>query len=365
MTCRCHRLLCLSLLWWLQLNYAMHLSASDLLIDHALIDPQPVATIINPFPAYTLLNSVAFHPHENLCCVACTHANQVALYRIDDKGLPAMVQSLSNPQANLCHPAHAAFSPDGKKISVANWSNQTIAIYQADDHGLFGPMPAAIIPCPERLTPHRPHASAFSPCGKFLAIAYGASSCYGRALALFRVAADGIGCQLFHLLQGNEELPGIPKGVAFSHDGTCLLVTFADENSLLIFGISKTDGKILKTPLQVIQGDETGISRPEDVKLSPNGDYCALSNSDKHTVSFYPFDKASNRLTQSMPCYVLENPEAELCFPHGLAFSPDGLFFLITEFGPIHTMDDGGIFWEHDTPAEQAKVHIYKTHFPT
>jgi DNA-binding beta-propeller fold protein YncE len=355
---RHHKVLFIFLLWLQQINGALHIYANEV-----LINPTPVTIVTNPCPLYSLINSVDFHPKKNLFCVTYTHGNRVVIYKIDAVGKSEMVQSLSNPIANLSEPQHAAFSPDGKKIVVANWTNQTLTIYQCEENGFFCAIPIAIIPSLSQFTHHRPHGITFSPCGKYLAIAYGATSQCGRAVALFRIKEEGTDIELVDALQGVEELPGIPKGITFTPDGNCLLVTFSDTNSLVIFDLARQDQTIIPIPKQVIQGQETKISRPEDVKISPDGNYCAITNSDQHTVTFYPFDKASNRIIQNTPSYVLQNSEARLCFPHGIAFSSDGSFVLITEFGPIHTTEEGGIFWDAAMQPDEAKVKIYKTIF--
>ncbi|NGX26853.1 MAG: hypothetical protein K940chlam6_00779 [Chlamydiae bacterium] len=327
-----------------------------------LIDPVPVAMVYNPNPHYSLINSIDYHPKQHLFCVTYTHSNKVLLYEINAAGKPEMVQSLNNPLAKLSEPQHAVFSPDGEKIVVANWTNQTLTIYQREEGDFFCAKPAAVIPSPSSLIHCKPHGIAFSPCGNYLAIAYGAASCYGRAIALFYMTKEGLDCELVHVLEGTEALPGIPKGITFSPDGTCLLVTFSDVNSLVIFNLSGNNKTILQTPRQVIQGQETRIFRPEDVKISANGNYCAVSNSEQNTVTFYLFDKTLNLVTQRIPCYILQNPEACLCFPHGIAFSPDGSFMLVSEFGLINTTEGGGIFWDNTTSPEQSKFNLYNFH---
>ncbi|NGX47171.1 MAG: hypothetical protein K1000chlam3_00543 [Chlamydiae bacterium] len=324
-----------------------------------LIDPVPTAMVCNPNPHYSLINSIDYHPKQPLFCVTYTHSNKVLLYEINGAGKPVIVQSLSNPLANLSEPQHAVFSPDGEKIVVANWTNQTLTIYQRKESDFFCAKPAAIIPSPSSLIHHKPHGIAFSPCGNYLAIAYGAASCYGRAIALFYMTKEGLDCELVHVLEGTEALPGIPKGITFSPDGTCLLVTFSDVNSLVIFNLSGNNKTILQTPRQVIQGQETRIFRPEDVKISANGNYCAVSNSDQNTVTFYLFDKTLNLVTQRIPCYILQNPEACLCYPHGIAFSPDGLFMLVTEFGSVNITKEGDIFLDNTTRPKQSKFNLY------
>lgn len=327
--------------------------------NETLIDQVPVAMVYNPGPNYSLINSIEHHPTLNLFCVTYTHNNKVVLYELNAAGKPKLVQTLRNPLANLSEPQHAVFSPDGEKMVVANWSNQTLTIYRRKSGCFFHTKPAAVIPSPDSLIYHKPHGIAFSPCGNYLAIAYGAASYHGKAVALFSVTKKGLDFELIHMLQA-EELPGIPKGITFSPNGKCLLVTFADVNSLVIYNLSENKKGILQTPRQVIQGEKTGIFRPEDVKITADGNYCAISNSDHHTVTFYPFDKTSNKITRCIPCDILQNPEACFCFPHGMAFSPNGSFMLVTEFGQIQTTEDGNIIWDDQTKPEQSKFNVYK-----
>ena len=234
--------ICLILLQ--QIHGTVHLDANDL-----AINPVPASIIPNPCPQYTLINSVDFHPNENLFCITYTQGNQVNLYRFNASGQPELYQSLSNPSAKLREPQHAAFSPNGKTIAVANSTNQTLTFYQKEKNDLFSPTPSSIIYSPNQLRNHKPHGITFSPCGNFLAIAYGASNSFSRGIALFHIIEDGKECKLVALLDGSKELPGIPKGIAFSPDGTCLLVTFADKNSLAIFGWSAKESDHPSNPI--------------------------------------------------------------------------------------------------------------------
>lgn len=312
---------------------------------------KPIAILTNPCPQYSLINSVAFHPTQNLFCATYTHGQEIIFYEIDNS-MPRMVHSLKNPLAKLDHPQHAVFASRGDKVIVANWSNQTLALYK-----IGALTPDVMIPSPNSLKSHKPHGIALSPCGHFLAIAYGAASYYDRAIALYRVKQDD--CVLLSML---EELPGTPKGITFSPDGTCLLVTFSDINSLVVYKLDAA--KIIQKPLQSIQGTETGISRPEDVKISPDGRYCAVTNSDCHTVTFYPFDRVLNQITQKSPCLILQNPEALLCMPHGIAFSPDGSYLVVSQFGNVSTSEEGDVVWDDNTLPDHARINVYKNFLP-
>ncbi|MBS0626823.1 MAG: YncE family protein [Verrucomicrobia bacterium] len=304
--------------------------------------------------------ALVFILKKNIFCITCSNSNKIIIYKIDSLGSLKEIQTLSNPSAQLKTPQHAIFSPDGEKIVVTNWDNEKITIYQRKKKDLYYTRPSAVLSCPSSLSHYKAHAIAISPCGHFLAVAYGASSFQGKAIALFELTEKKIGYHLISALYGPEQLSGIPKGITFSPDGACLLVTFSDENSIAIFDIDQSSQQILETPRQIIQGLETEISRPEDLKITPDQRYVAVTNSDQDTVTFYPFDKTLNQITAKIPSYVLKNPEANLCFPHGIAFSPDGAFMAVSEFGNIQTIEGGDLFWDNTTKPSEAKVHLYK-----
>lgn len=320
---------------------------------HCLIFPIPLTVMPNIDHQYSLINSVDFQRQKNLFCATYTHNNKICFYEIDQNYQPHFIQSLHNPLARLSEPQHAVFSPDGEKVVVANWTNQTLTVYKRKENGLYNEIPIAIISSPSALARCKPHGITFSPCGNYLAIAYGASSKYERAIALFKARGDGFEC--VSLLKNNA-LPGTPKGIEFSPDGTSLLVTFCEVNSLVIFNI---EGQTINPiPKQIIQSDD--ISRPEDIKITPNGRYCAISNSDLNTISFYGFDSKSNSIPQNSPFYVLQNPDAQLHFPHGIAFSPDGSCLLATQFGAVNIDKKGDIIWNYRTLSSEAKINLYQ-----
>lgn len=316
---------------------------------------KPICTVVNPCKNYSLVNSVDFHPKEHLMCVTYTLGDRVVLYKMGKVGDLQIFQTLSNPEGQLSAPQHAVFTPDGETLVVANWLSQAFTMYRREN-GKFNSVPDAVIPTTKELADYRYHGIAFSPCGKFLAVAYGAGSDYDRALAVFHFDSKKLTLKLACAFRGEDEVSGVPKGIAFSPDGNALLVTFSDKNSLEIFSFSKTTGKMAPHPRQVVQGNRTGIFRPEDVKISPDGTLCAISNSEVHTVSFFPFNSRTNTITRQHPLYTL----SDLKFPHGLAFSADQKYFCITQFGPIKTDEKGNIFWE-GLEAREAKVTLYRS----
>jgi len=320
---------------------------------HALFDPVPFTIIPNTEPVYSLLNSVDFHPQKPIFCIAHTHNNKISLYRIDEELHPTLIQTLEGPSAQLREPQHAVFSPDGQMLVVANWMNRSLNVYLSQKNGFFENNPSHSILLPKALQQSKPHGIAFSPSGQYLAVACGASTEFKNGLALFEL----IGYRLNPIsILKHDQLPGIPKGICFSPDGKNLLVTFSNP-SILIFHLNR--GRIDPLPKQIIQGIHTRLSRPEDIKLDPGGNYCAVSNSDQNTVTFYSFDKDTNTITDPNPFWVLSNPEAQLTFPHGLAFSSDGSYLAVTQFGQIETTPEGNIIWPKKFPPQEGRVNIY------
>jgi WD40 repeat protein len=324
-------------------------------IADAIIQPIPVAIIPNKDTQYSLINSVDFHPKENIFCAAYTHNNKVCLYKIASNGKPYLTQTLCNPLAQLKQPQHAAFSPDGKKIVAANWTDLSLSIFSKMTNGLFSETPAATIYFPKALHRSKPHGIAFSPCGNYLAVACGAASGFETGIALFKSQGNDLECisVLTHAY-----FMATPKGICFSPDGTHLLVSFCDPSFLSIYSIENE--MLNPIPRQIIEGINTGLSRPEDVKISPDGTYCAVTNSDKNTITFYGFNKKSNSITDAAPIWTLRNPHARLAFPHGLAFSHDGTYLAITQFGKVWITPEGNILWNKTLPPQAGTINLYR-----
>lgn len=321
------------------------------------IDPSPHYTVSGDDIRYSLVNSVHYHPKLNLFCAAYTHNNKIVLYTLDATGKAKISQVLRGELNTFGSPQHAAFSPDGNLLATVNWATNTLYFFKIQRDGNVNDQPLFHTPPAKLLEAYKPHGMAFSPNGKFLAVAYGASSGHHKGIGLYRMRTNA--CELCDLLD-EQDLPGIPKGITFSPDGNCLLVTFCDVNSIVIYDVNPRAESIFKYPRQIVQGPNTDIFRPEDIKIAPNGDYLVISNSEQHNVAFFFYDAAANLITQDTPFYVHKNPAAKHTFPHSLAFSPDGKYFLISQFGNIRVTDTGRILWDKNTEASQAKIHIYK-----
>lgn len=302
------------------------------------MNPSPIHVLRNANSEPSLVNSVDFHPNAQLFCVTYTHNNQIAIYKMIENDRARIIQVFQSKRTKLSCPQHALFSRDGQSLLVANWCNQTFNVYQADLQGMYQQVPSSILPFFTPSANFRPHGMAFSPDGNYLAVAFGASKLQPRAIALYQVnnlGTEQANFRLLHLLRGNEIEAGIPKGITFSPDGACLLVTLSETNSVINYTLDYSMDRIISTPRQVLSGAFSQLSRPEDIKFTADGNYFAVSNSSNDTVTFYMYDKENNSIVNYSPSYIIENPDAELSFPHGLAFSSDGKYLAVTQFGPV------------------------------
>ncbi|MDB5850426.1 MAG: Lactonase, 7-bladed beta-propeller [Rhodoferax sp.] len=324
-------------------------------------EPLPIDCIKNNSWGYSLINSVAFHPSEDLFCAAFSSVNQLINFRIDQFGQARVSQVIKAPEALLGGPQHVVFTPDGHNIIAVNWSSEAFTIYrrEAQTQALYGSRPVACIPFPAPLAGFKPHGMDISPSGKLLTVAFGWITEHKKAIGLFSLGDDGTSLRLLDSMQ-EEQLPGVPKGIAFSPDETCLLVTYADMNCICIYEFDRQTGVSDPVPKQIFEGTTTRLFRPEDIKLSRDGSSITVSNSEADCVASYAFDRARNRITEITPTQVLENPDAHLKFPHGIAFSPNGALLVVSQFGPLPVTSNGNIVFGKDTPRRQARINIYR-----
>ena len=131
--------------------------------------PEPVFEIRGTETKLNYSDGVAFVPPHNEYIAACNLVNcSITFYRRDTRSTVAFelepVFEIDHP--SLANPDGLAFSPCGRWLAVANHGNNTVSIFQGRNRTLpgekleYGPAPVTIIEDP-RL--RYPHSVAFTP----------------------------------------------------------------------------------------------------------------------------------------------------------------------------------------------------------
>lgn len=158
--------------------------------------------------------------------------------------------------------------------------------------------------------------------------------------------------RLFHLKKIGNELtirsgkemdtglfPLHPKAVDFSPDDRFIVICHSINNSrirnrlsgaLTVHTFDPINGIIEPTPVCTIGTSEL-LCVPEDVRFTPDGLSVLVTNHGSDTVTIHAFDPDTGQIGESK--IFLQNPAAQLTFPHGLSISPNSKYLAVTNYG--------------------------------
>lgn len=159
-------------------------------------------------------------------------------------------------------------------------------------------------------------------------------------IRLFRLIENG---DAFTFDQADEIdaplAPLHPKALDFSLDERFVVICHGINNSnvpkrfsgaITVHAFDRLHGKLDPDPISTIGMSEL-LCVPEDVCFAPDGLSIIVTNHGNDTVTIHNFDPGTGQLSGSR--ILLQNPEADLFFPHGLSISPDGKYLAITNYG--------------------------------
>lgn len=240
-----------------------------------------------------------------------------------------------------------AISPDHTLIAVANNADGHINIHRIDAAArTVEARRLATLYCPGDV---RGHGVAFSHCSRF--VVYGVQDDVGlvRLFALNRGPDGNLAPALVQTLAYATAVK--PKGVAFSPDGRFLAICFSVTTQKrprwlrllrwFVLGAPVTPGSVHVhafcsdrglSPQPLSAGDAAlSLMAPEDVSFAPDGGLIAVSDQAADRVVLVGFDARTGSLGRVAS--VLANPDAQLSFPHGNSFSPDGRYLAVANYG--------------------------------
>lgn len=129
-----------------------------------------------------------------------------------------------------------------------------------------------------------------------------------------------------------------PKGIDFSLDDRFIVVCHAINNTnapnrmsgaITVYPFDKMTGTINQTPVSFVETSLLCV--PEDLCFSPDGSCILVTNHGNDTVTLHPFDQETGNILEGI--ILLQNPEAQLSFPHAISISPDGNYLAVTNYG--------------------------------
>lgn len=293
-------------------------------------------------PRYSACSGVVWVPGDQFLMSIHLFSGTLSLYRFD-KTVPKLdpIKCLGKNEGILLnHPENLEISPDGKLLAISQGKG-TIDFFSLNcETGEVYP----------RNTPLRytnkdwVQGITFSDDGTFLATtSIGDSSC----ICIYKLKK---GKYKIHQVLKNRIRPLEPKGLAFSPENNFLAACYCQ-----IIGTNKTPDPIAQleiyrfdpnsklfdpNPVSVFTKNPGNM---ETLKFSPDASYLLSSDQALDEIFLHKFDKLTGNLLDSE--VLLKNPDAELNFPHGLAFSKDGKYLAVTNYG-----DDRITIYEFTSP---------------
>jgi WD40 repeat protein len=125
-----------------------------------------------------------------------------------------------------------------------------------------------------------PKGVAMSPDGRFIALAHGANASFGKRRAPsgrldVRVWSDGMPGEVVSTVTADMVCP---EDVSFHPSGHVIAVTDQIDERAHLFAIDPSTGRVEPTPLATISWAGGGLSAPHACAFSPDGNWLAITN---------------------------------------------------------------------------------------
>ncbi len=273
--------------------------------------------------------------HGNYLATLNLYGETIITYSFDEekKEFTILQQIKNQPEAKLGHSEQLAISPDGTLLAVANNKpgvGAYFSIYTIDlTSHLINPIPIFSLPIRGFI-----HNVRFSPDGKYFAYASFDSN---ESACVYKVVNNPSNFNLVAVYKrpNNQKLLKA-KAINFTKDNHYVVLAYAygvtsssgspNFASLLVTHPFHPDGT-LGEAICSVKGNFT----IEDIAFSKDDKAIIATDQAHDMLLIYPFDPKTGQIGSNYTS--IQNPEAQLSFPHGVSVSPDGKYLVATNYG--------------------------------
>lgn len=233
----------------------------------------------------------------------------------------------------MAEPEHLIVSPDGTLLAIANSRSPGVTVYNLDtETHLIIPQPIYTLCTPDCI-----HNVRFTSDGRYLA--YASLSPFAKnneSLRIYKIIRGVSGFNLELVYSGNKGRNWFRlKAINFTQDNQYIVLAYSlsfdaaksrpFENELVAhkFNSDGTLGEIVSS----VKGD----SSSEDIVFLHDDTEILVSDQSADRLLIYPFDPKTGQIGTSFQ--VIQNPEAQLSFPHGMSVSHDEKYLAVANYG--------------------------------
>lgn len=243
------------------------------------------------------------------------------------------LQIITNAQgACLNFPENMSFHPDGTWAVLSNSEDNVINVYQVNpDTHYITPQPMHSFKHAAKTT----HGISFSSRGDFLAIT---TLRPDGDVYIYKIEKDKNKIKQKLVWTIKDQLFSLrPKVIVFSHDDQYIIIGYATRASknpsamqtiIKVYPFNAALGRVAASPSSQLMLENVNS---DDIKFLLDDCHVAIADQGQDKIYFYAFNKKNGVIHKKL--MELKNPEAQLSFPHGIAFSSDSKFFAVTNFG--------------------------------
>lgn len=272
--------------------------------------------------------------HDNHLAVLNLYGKKIIIYKFnpEEKKFDTIQEINNQLGAKLTNSENLTVSPDGSLLALcSDGPCPGLKIYTINpETHMIHPEPIFSLPAKDLV-----HNVKFASDGKHLAYVTFHND---DSIVIYRVHADrdSLNLQLTCTKKNTLKLMKA-KAIGFTKNNKFVVVAYSlplhdsqknQLESLLVSYEFDNKNGIVGNPVCSIKQ----ALCIEDLALLHDDSALILSNQDKDVVRIYEFDKYNGQIVDE-GYDVLQNPEAQLSFPHGIAVSQDEKYLVVANYG--------------------------------